>query len=66
MSILYERDTGNFSSGNLPAGVIGQMSHRRLIALLEESGEIKPRERITHLEFNGNLLRYRVENRQPG
>jgi hypothetical protein len=66
MPIVFDRNTGSFFEGTGPgSGVYGQMSLRRLCETLEAYGETRANERITHLEISGNLIRYRVELKEP-
>lgn len=53
--LFYNRAT-NKSTTYAPAigGIYGKISFRRLCEILEECGEIKPNERITHLQIDNN------------
>lgn len=60
--MIIDAKTGEHLA-DIPTGVFGQISYRRLINLLRSSGEITESEQITHIEFTDTFLRYRIERR---
>lgn len=64
MRMVFDREHLRVFEGTGPqSGTYGQMSLSRLCDTLEACGEIKSHERITHLEIVGDLMRFRVEQR---
>lgn len=45
----------------LPLGSFGAISYERLAELISAAGEIRPDERITHLQIRNDALHFRVE-----
>lgn len=50
--------------GQMPTGVVGFMSFTRLIETLERAGEVKPTERVTHIEITERGLNIRYEHKR--
>ena len=65
MAIVYDRKAESVSEGGrIPTGLCGQISFRRLCESLEEVGEVRPNEKITHLEIGlSGLISYRIERK---
>ena len=59
--ITWDAERNSTSDRELGSGTVGQISFRRLVILLTETGEIKANERVTHIEVSPTGLRYRVE-----
>ena len=62
MNTVIDMATGKEVS-QMPGGVVGQISLRRMIAELRRVGEFGEAETITHLEFDlaEGVIKYRVE-----
>lgn len=62
MALTYDMARRSWSPAGLPGGAVGQISLERLVSDLRKTGEIKPDERVTHIEITDNgMIRYRVE-----
>lgn len=61
MYAVYDRETGQITE-KAPMGTFGQISLSRLCTLMEETGEVRPHEKITHLILHNSSIKYRIES----
>lgn len=60
--MFYDAEN-NKRVSQFPVGECGQISWRRLTEVLQQSGEITEKEKITHFRITDNFLIYRLDSR---
>ena len=63
--IFYDVGKRAITGAGMPSsGIMGSMSYARLLDVLQLSGETRPGERVTHIEFTerGIVIRYEPQS----